>query len=119
MLGAQIDHLTHSTYTAYFLYEEEMPVRLYERFFQELRPQIKLPLAAGGTLCIWFLILHARKQSLKELRVVAMESFSIEFQDTIAHKSSKKGVFEILKETMLCLISVRAWVENLHIKKLH
>ena len=41
MLGAQIDHLTHSTYTAYFLYEEEMPVRLYERFFQELRPQIK------------------------------------------------------------------------------
>ena len=48
-----------------------------------------------------------------------MESFSIEFQDTVAHKSSKKGVFEILKETMLCLISVRAWVENLHIKKLH
>ena len=46
-----------------------------------------------------------------------MESFSIEFQDTIAHKSSKKGVFEILKETLLCLISIRAWVENLQYKK--
>ena len=48
-----------------------------------------------------------------------MESFSIEFQGTIAHKSYKKGVFEILKETLLCLISIRAWVEKLHIKKLH
>ena len=57
-------------------------------------------------------------QSLKESRVVAIESFSIEVKEAIVHKYSKKGVFEILEELMLYFISNRAWVENLHIKKL-
>ena len=64
----------------------------------------------------FFLILHSRIQSLKESRVVAIVSFSIELKETIVHKCSKKGAFEILEELMLYFISIRAWVENLRIK---
>ena len=62
------------------------------------------------------LILYARIQSLKEYRVVAIKSFSIELKETIMHRYSKKGVSQILEELMLYFISTRAWVENLHIK---
>ena len=42
--------------------------------------------------------LHSRIQFLKDSLVVAMESFSIELTETIAHKCSKKGVYEMLQE---------------------
>ena len=64
----------------------------------------KLPLTACETfhfstfVCIWCLILRARIQSLKESRVVAMESFSIELIEAIVHKCFKKVAFKILKE---------------------
>ena len=38
---------------------------------------------------------------LKESRVVAMESFSIELKERIIGKCSKRCVFEILEELML------------------
>ena len=37
-------------------------------------------------------------QSLKESRVVALESFSTELVEAIIHNCSKKGVFVILEE---------------------
>ena len=67
-------------------------------------------------VCIWFLILYARIQFLKESKVIAMESFSIELKETIVPKCFKKGIFEILDEFMLYFISIIAWVENVHIK---
>ena len=39
-----------------------------------------------------------------------MESFSIEFKETIVHKCPKKRCFRNNG------VSIRAWVENLHIK---
>ena len=80
----------------------------------------KLPRTASVTflsskfVCMSFLILHARIQFLKESRVVAIESFSIELKETIAHKCSKKQVFS--EYWKIHFISFRAWVENLHIK---
>ena len=56
----------------------------------------KLPLSVCGTFlssklaCIWFLILHARIQYLKESQLVATEYFSIKIKETIMHKFSKK-----------------------------
>ena len=44
-------------------------------------------------VCIWSLILHAKTQSLKESRAVAMESFSIALIEAIVHKYSRKKVF--------------------------
>ena len=41
------------------------------------------------SVCIWFQILHARTQSLKEPQVGAIESFSIEHNETIMQKCSK------------------------------
>ena len=43
--------------------------------------------------CVWFLILHASIRSLKEPRVVAMESFLIEFIEAIVHKNFKTKCF--------------------------
>ena len=42
-------------------------------------------LLASKLLCIWFLILHARIQSLKESQEVPEELFSSELIETIAH----------------------------------
>ena len=93
-------------------------INYFERVFQEFWPQIKkqvlcrtyvlqsshfwtkLPLPPCGTfifskfVCIWLLTLHARIQFLKESRVVAMESFSIELIEAIVHKCSKKRFFQ-------------------------
>ena len=58
----------------------------------------KLPLTACGTfiflkfVCILFLTFHARIQYLKESRVVAIESFSIELKEAMLHKCYKKTV---------------------------
>ena len=41
-------------------------------------------------VCMQFLILHTRIESLKESRVVDMESFLIELIEAIGHKCSKK-----------------------------
>ena len=59
----------------------------------------KLSLAGCGTflfskfVCIWLLILQARIQFLKESRVVAMESCSIQLIEVIVHNCSKKRCF--------------------------
>ena len=101
-------------------YNISMPIlsmNYFRRVFQEFWPQIKrqilcrtyvlqnshfwtkLPMVACGTFLfskfvfISFLILHARTQFLKESRVVAMESFSIELIEAIVHKCSKKRCF--------------------------
>ena len=90
----------------------------FECAFQEFWPQMKkymlyrthvlqnshfwtkLPLATCETflfskfVCTWLLILHARIQSLKKSRVIAMESFSTELLEAIIHKCSRKRCFQ-------------------------
>lgn len=42
--------------------------------------------------------LYARMQSLKEYRLVAMESFSIDLEEAIAHKCTKQSCFQNVGE---------------------
>ena len=115
-----------------------LSMNYFERALQELWPQIKEQilyriyflqnshyLRKITTDCFSFLkvCMHLISnftckgiQSLNECRVVAIESLSIELEETIVHKCFKKSVFEILKELILYFIPIRTWVENLHIK---
>ena len=115
-----------------------LSMNYFERALQELWPQIKEQilyriyflqnshyLRKITTDCFSFLkvCMHLISnftckgiQSLNECRVVAIESLSIELEETIVHKCFKKSVFEILKELILYFIPIRTWVENLHMK---
>ena len=115
-----------------------LSMNYFERALQELWPQIKEQILyriyflqnshylrkittdcfSFLKVCMYLISNFTCKgiQSLNECRVVAIESLSIELEETIVHKCFKKSVFEILKELILYFIPIRTWVENLHIK---